>query len=249
MTYPNRFTRPRPPQQPINLPSPAQPQTKAPEPRPQPTIPPSDANVLRVYQDTNNPSQPLTEHRLQTISEPELPVAEPEPEPPQFVQPAPKSDRSTKLERHSRKCVVCQHPEREAIEEAYIHWATPGSLMDEFRLPSRLSIYRHALATGLSQRRRRRMVYSLELIVEQAGKTQASADTVIRAVRACSRLDEDGRWIDPPRRVIHEHRSAVATLPPVPAQLREASAPHTITIELAQQNTAEDAAEKRREDF
>jgi hypothetical protein len=82
------------------------------------------------------------------------------------------------------------------------------------------------------------MVYALELIVEQAGRTNASADAVIRAVRACSRLGEDGRWIEPTRRVILDHRSIPATL--APAQLPEAAKPPTITIEVAQQHAAED---------
>jgi hypothetical protein len=31
------------------------------------------------------------------------------------------------LERHSRKCIICHHPEREAIEEEFLHWRAPGS--------------------------------------------------------------------------------------------------------------------------
>jgi hypothetical protein len=26
------------------------------------------------------------------------------------------------LERHSRRCIICRHPEREAIEEEFVHW-------------------------------------------------------------------------------------------------------------------------------
>src|ERR1700746_2982749 len=29
------------------------------------------------------------------------------------------------LERHSRKCIISPHPEREAIEEEFLHWRAP----------------------------------------------------------------------------------------------------------------------------
>jgi len=29
------------------------------------------------------------------------------------------------LERHSRRCIICHHPEREAIEEEFLHWRAP----------------------------------------------------------------------------------------------------------------------------
>jgi len=35
-------------------------------------------------------------------------------------------------ERHSRKCSVCNHPEREAIEEDFIHWHSPINIARDF---------------------------------------------------------------------------------------------------------------------
>ena len=32
------------------------------------------------------------------------------------------------LERHSRRCIICHHPEREAIEEEFVHRRAPWQL-------------------------------------------------------------------------------------------------------------------------
>jgi hypothetical protein len=32
------------------------------------------------------------------------------------------------LSRHQRKCCVCRHAERDAIEEAFIHWQSPNEI-------------------------------------------------------------------------------------------------------------------------
>jgi hypothetical protein len=34
------------------------------------------------------------------------------------------------LERHSRRCIICHHPEREAIEEEFVQWRAPWQLRD-----------------------------------------------------------------------------------------------------------------------
>lgn len=161
------------------------------------------------------------------------PAAADEPQPADSAQHEPQSDR------HSRKCAICHHPERESIDLAYAHWASPRDIVWEYKLPSRLALYRHALATGLSEARRGKAIYALEKIIEQAGDTEPSADAVIRAIRACSRLNEHGRWTDPPRRVILDHHSAAAALPAPRRQLPAAATPQTITIEHSPQITSQ----------
>src|ERR1700732_80037 len=36
------------------------------------------------------------------------------------------------LNRHARKCVVCHPPDRDAIEEEFIHWRSPYEIARQF---------------------------------------------------------------------------------------------------------------------
>jgi hypothetical protein len=117
---------------------------------------------------------------------------------------APRAPRRelTDLERHERKCGICQHPLRDAIDDYFMQWYPPRRIAQEFRIPEVRYIYRHAHATGLMQQRRLAVRDSLEYIVEQAYDVVPSAEAVIQAVQACSRINAQGEWVDPPRRVI-----------------------------------------------
>jgi hypothetical protein len=122
-------------------------------------------------------------------------------------QPRPRAPRAprrelTDLERHERKCVICQHPYRDAIDDYFLQWYPPHRIAEEFRIPKVRCIYRHAHATGLMQQRRLAVRDSLEYIVERAYDVVPSAEAVIQAVQACSRINAQGQWVDPPRRVI-----------------------------------------------
>jgi hypothetical protein len=119
------------------------------------------------------------------------------------------------LVRHERKCSVCQHPDREAIEEAFLHWHKVANITAEFELPGSTAVYRHAHAFGLFQRRSRNFRFALEHIIEGAQWTSPSANEVIHAIRAHSRLNEDGKWIDPPttHMVMVAAPAAASTLP------------------------------------
>jgi hypothetical protein len=116
--------------------------------------------------------------------------------------------------RHERLCSICHHPDREAIEEAFLQWRRPGDIRYEFKLPSRTTIYRHAHAVGLFEQRARALRYVLENIMEESSSCEPSADSIIRAVRAYSCLDDRGRWIEPPRRLIISREPFPA--PPLP---------------------------------
>ncbi|MFZ0880635.1 MAG: hypothetical protein WA002_14145 [Candidatus Acidiferrales bacterium] len=121
--------------------------------------------------------------------------------------------RSNRLDlaRHARKCAICRHPDREAIDEAFIHWLNPDKIEDDHNLRSPSGIYRHAHATGLYRLRRRNLRYALEHLIEKAERAVVSGDCVTRAVRAHSRVTSDGRWIDRPKHVIVSHRTVVET--------------------------------------
>jgi hypothetical protein len=128
------------------------------------------------------------------------------------------------LRRHRRKCLVCNHPEREAIEEFFLHWHEPSVLETRFHVP-KISIYRHAHALGLYARRAANLRPALELIIERAGFVRVTGDTVIRAIRAYACLSEDGRWAEPASRVVFSVARPAPHYAPAPPQPVPASAP------------------------
>lgn len=120
------------------------------------------------------------------------------------------------LPKHVRCCCICQHPQREAIEEGFLEWRRAAELRHEFELPNRSCIYRHAHAFGLFDRRAQLLRFGLENIIEESSHCLVTAESVIRAIRAHSCLDENGRWIEPPRRVIISRESLPEPQPRTP---------------------------------
>ena len=135
----------------------------------------------------------------------------------QYLRAAPKFFRARPaLPRHSRKCQICRHPNRELIEDLYIHWHSANSILDFINSASDddddpdqnenniawPAIYRHAYALGLDEIRRRNLRFAFELLIEQAGDVTPTSASIIAAARACSCISDDGRWSDPPKHVI-----------------------------------------------
>ena len=120
----------------------------------------------------------------------------------------------TDRERHERKCFICRHPNRAEIDDDILHWCNPTNITYKYNLSDYRCIYRHAHATGLMDRRRIHMRDSLEHVIENAESVKPSADAIIRAVRACGRLNAKGEWVDPPRQMVYSSdspRRAVST--------------------------------------
>lgn len=106
------------------------------------------------------------------------------------------------LERHSRKCQVCRHPDREAIDEQFVHWVRPSAITRMYGLEWK-SLYRHARAVNLVQQRSRNMRSILENVLEKGPEAPVTADAILRTVRAyCACLTDDNRWVDPPTPVV-----------------------------------------------
>jgi len=133
------------------------------------------------------------------------PAPAPDPEPDARNR---QNQKNLELIRHQRKCSICNHPEREAIEQEFIDWGNVGGLAHRYKLPHRSTVYAHAHATGLFPRRSANMRRSLEQIIEQAGNARITADGVIRAIRAYSCLTDDGKWVEPASHVIVSSGSA-----------------------------------------
>jgi hypothetical protein len=113
-------------------------------------------------------------------------------------------DHTPDLERHQRKCVICHHPDREAIEELFVDWHSPQDISEHFDLEDWSTIYRHARATGLYNQRGRNVRSALERVIEYAGHGSVTINGIgiVRAVRAYACLTDTGEWIEPATRVI-----------------------------------------------
>ena len=84
----------------------------------------------------------------------------------------------------------------------FLHWISPGYIVEQFRVRSRMTLYRHVHATGLYEYRRRNLRSALDRLIENADSATVSGDCIIRAIRAQSRVSEDGRWSEPVQRVV-----------------------------------------------
>jgi hypothetical protein len=104
-------------------------------------------------------------------------------------------------DRHRRRCCICSHPDRDAIEGDFIRWRSPGNIAKNYKIANPSSLYRHAHSTGLFARRRREFSRVLEDILEMVEEStlDETADVIIRAARLYSRLDENGNWVEPSR--------------------------------------------------
>jgi hypothetical protein len=135
--------------------------------------------------------------------EPDNPgIGEPPSDEPARRRPA----KPININRHESQCTICNHPERAAIDEAFLHWWHATDLAYHFKLGHRLAVYRHAKATGLYQQRIERTQHALGYMIEQAQTVTPTGDCIIRAIRALSCLDENGRWHEPRKEVLIMHQ-------------------------------------------
>jgi hypothetical protein len=119
-------------------------------------------------------------------------------------QPTPRRKRRPRadLAYHCIRCTICRHPHRATIEHDYLHWHSPERIAREYATFNASAVYRHVQATGLNAQRRRNAIRSLEFIIEKAESIVPTANEIINAVRACCRLNQQGQWIEPPKRYI-----------------------------------------------
>lgn len=102
--------------------------------------------------------------------------------------------------RHPRRCAICSHTDRDAIEGDFIRWRCPDRIKRDDNLPDRASADRHAHYAGLFQRRKREVARVLESFVESADSCPIeAADIIIRATRLYVRINEHGDWTEAPR--------------------------------------------------
>lgn len=131
----------------------------------------------------------------------------------QDIELKPRHSGYISLNHHEAHCSICRHPQRADIDQAFLHWWRPTDIAAHFKL-DRLTVYRHAHALGLFRRRAARTQHALGCIIEQAETVTATADSIIRAVRAHACLDENGRWHEPRKEVIVTHQYVDLREPP-----------------------------------
>jgi hypothetical protein len=100
------------------------------------------------------------------------------------------------LGRHKRTCSICAHKLRQEMEKAFISWRSPAAIAEEFGLSDRASVYRHAHALGLFQKRQRNIRAALERIIERVDDVDVTASAVVAAVQAYAKINAAGEWID-----------------------------------------------------
>jgi hypothetical protein len=109
----------------------------------------------------------------------------------------------SELERHRRKCAICNHPYRQALEEDFLNWGDVAHLTKVFEIKDSRGVYRHAHATGLFERRRQNMRFAAECIVEQISSVKVSnPESILNAIRTITRLNDRGQWHEPVSHVV-----------------------------------------------
>jgi hypothetical protein len=103
----------------------------------------------------------------------------------------------TRLSRHAAKCRVCSHPRRDEIEADFIQWDSLATIVREYGLGNRSTVYRHALALNLTAKRRRNIRVVLDKFIEQTDAVHPSAAAIIAAVEMSAKLNARGEWIEP----------------------------------------------------
>jgi hypothetical protein len=95
--------------------------------------------------------------------------------------------------RHSQNCTVCRHRDRVQIEQDFIAWRSQAQIAREYRLGSRLVVYRHAKACGLIKKRNNSIRGALCDFIERSSKVKPTAAAFVAACAVLSRLDREGR--------------------------------------------------------
>jgi hypothetical protein len=101
------------------------------------------------------------------------------------------------IERHSRKCSICKHPYRQEIDESFLHWRSPRTIMNCFGIKTETTIYHHAHAFSFFALRNPKLQSAFANAIEDIDTCDFTGREMLDAVRALAHLTADGRWIHP----------------------------------------------------
>lgn len=103
-----------------------------------------------------------------------------------------KEGHNVNLGRHQAQCTICQHPQRQEIEEKWIDWCSPYQFQKEYGI-SHDSIYRHAHALDLFSKRNKNVTRALERLIEKVDYAQINGSVVVSAIKELAKLNSQGR--------------------------------------------------------
>lgn len=107
-----------------------------------------------------------------------------------------KSDKPVSVARHKLVCTICAHERCAEIEADFVNWKSPALIAEEFGIADRTTVYRHAHALGLMDKRKRNVRAALERIIEKAGEVEVNASAVVSAIQAYAKINALGQWVD-----------------------------------------------------
>ena len=79
--------------------------------------------------------------------------------------------------RHEQNCKICNHPNREDIEQEFCEWKSVVAISREYKL-NRVALYRHARAVGLFGQRDRNIKAALGRLIERGYGVRVTAAAV-----------------------------------------------------------------------
>jgi hypothetical protein len=112
------------------------------------------------------------------------------------------------IERHSRECRICAHPDRDEIEREFCEWKALTTIARERRI-SRAAFYRHVRALGLFDRRDRNIKAALANFIERGSTVKVTAASFVAAIQAYSKINAAGEWVDKNEDVNATHNLAL----------------------------------------
>jgi hypothetical protein len=73
------------------------------------------------------------------------------------------------ISRHKAQCTICANAKCAEVEAGFVNWESPAELAEEYDIADRTTVYRHAHALGLFDKRKRNVRAALERIIEKSG--------------------------------------------------------------------------------
>lgn len=104
--------------------------------------------------------------------------------------------KTVSLSRHKAQCSICAHEKCAEMETAFMNWESPASITKQYGLADRTTVYRHAHALGLFEKRKRNVRAALERIIEKSGEVEVTASAVVAAIQAYAKINAQGQWIE-----------------------------------------------------
>lgn len=109
----------------------------------------------------------------------------------------PQAETTVDVVRHQRMCGICRHADRADIDRDFLSWKNPALICRERGIADRSTIYRHAHATGLFERRRRNVRVVLEKLLERVSEVvEINGSVIVQAATALAKINAAGHLVE-----------------------------------------------------